>query len=163
MLPGFLIGEKLYRVIFGAALFFAAYQAEVIGGGFQGVPWGQDEAAKALGLTYRPRMLRIILPQAFRLALPATLNQFVIALMGTSTHLGLRASKFGGKASTNLGAPQQLYQQLTEPIGTNQSELVTDSRFKPWKTRDFAIIFTLDQLCGRRLAARRGVEPLFPG
>lgn len=84
MLPGFLIGEKLYRVVFGAALFFAAYQAEIIRGGFQGIPKGQEEAAKALGLTYWQRMFRVILPQAFRLALPATINQFVIAFMETS-------------------------------------------------------------------------------
>ena len=84
MLPGFMIGEKLYRVVFGAALFFAAYQAEIIRGGFQGIPKGQEEAAKALGLTYWPRMFRVVLPQAFRLALPATINQFVIAFMETS-------------------------------------------------------------------------------
>ena len=84
MLPGFLIGEKLYRVVFGAALFFAAYQAEIIRGGFQGIPKGQEEAARALGLGYRHRMTRIVLPQAFRLALPATINQFVIAFMETS-------------------------------------------------------------------------------
>lgn len=84
MLPGFLIGEKLYRVLFGAALFFAAYQAEIVRGGFQGIPKGQEEAAKALGLTYWHRTFRIVLPQAFRLALPATINQFVIAFMETS-------------------------------------------------------------------------------
>lgn len=84
MLSDFLIGEKLYRVVFGAALFFAAYQAEIIRGGFQGIPLGQEEAAKALGLSYWQRMGRIVLPQAFRLALPATINQFVIAFMETS-------------------------------------------------------------------------------
>lgn len=83
-LPGFLIGEKLYRVIFGAALFFAAYQAEILRGGFQGVGSGQEEAAKALGIPYRHRITRIVLPQAFRLALPATINQFVITFMETS-------------------------------------------------------------------------------
>lgn len=84
MLPGFLIGEKLYRVIFGAAVFFAAYQAEIIRGGLQGIQRGQEEAAKALGLTYWNRMSRVVLPQAFRLALPATINQFVVAFMETS-------------------------------------------------------------------------------
>lgn len=84
MLPGFLVGEKLYRVICGAALFFAAYQAEIIRGGFQGVGQGQEEPAKALGIRYHHRMARIVLPQAFRLALPATINQFVITFMETS-------------------------------------------------------------------------------
>jgi general L-amino acid transport system permease protein len=84
MLPDALNGPKLYRVIFGGALFFAAYQAEIIRGGFQGIPTGQEEAAKALGLTYWQRTGRIVLPQAFRLALPATINQFVITFMETS-------------------------------------------------------------------------------
>ena len=84
MLPDFLNGPKLYRVVIGGALFFAAYQAEIIRGGFQGIPGGQEEAAKALGLTYWQRTGRIVLPQAFRLALPATINQFVITFMETS-------------------------------------------------------------------------------
>jgi len=50
-------------------------------------PTGQtlvEEAAKALGLSYWHRISRIVLPQAFRLALPATINQFVITFMETS-------------------------------------------------------------------------------
>jgi general L-amino acid transport system permease protein len=84
MLPDFLVGEKLYRVIVGASIFFAAYQAEIIRGGMQGVAHGQDEAAMALGIPYRYRITRILLPQAFRNALPATINQFVITFMETS-------------------------------------------------------------------------------
>lgn len=84
LLPGPLIGEKLYRVIAGSALFFAAYQAEILRGGLQGIGKGQDEAALALGLSYRQRMTRVILPQAFRLALPATINQCVITFMETA-------------------------------------------------------------------------------
>ena len=84
MLPDMLVGEKLYRVLIGAAVFFAAYQAEIIRGGMQGVTRGQEEAAKALGIPYFHRISRIILPQAFRNALPATINQFVITFMETS-------------------------------------------------------------------------------
>lgn len=84
MLPDMLVGEKLYRVIAGSSLFFAAYQAEIIRGGMQGVAKGQDEAAKALGIPYRYRVSRILLPQAFQNALPATINQFVITFMETS-------------------------------------------------------------------------------
>ncbi len=84
MMPGAVAGEKLYRVIIGFSLYFAVYQAEIIRGGMQGVGKGQDEAAKALGLPYRHRIARIVLPQAFRVALPATINQFVVSFMETS-------------------------------------------------------------------------------
>lgn len=84
MLPHWLQGDKLYRVICGSALFFAAYQAEIVRGGLQGVAYGQEEAAKALGIGYWHRIGRILLPQAMRNALPATINQFVISFKETS-------------------------------------------------------------------------------
>lgn len=83
-LPQWLQGDKLYRVILGSALFFSAYQAEIVRGGLQGVAKGQDEAAMALGLGYWHRISYILLPQAMRNALPATINQFVIAFKETS-------------------------------------------------------------------------------
>jgi general L-amino acid transport system permease protein len=83
-LPIWLQGDKLYRVILGSALFFSAYQAEIVRGGLQGVPRGQEEAAMALGLSYWHRISRIMLPQAMRNALPATINQFVISFKETS-------------------------------------------------------------------------------
>lgn len=84
VLPGWMIGDKLHRVIAGYALFFACYQAEIIRGGIQSLPGGQEEAAQALGLGYWHRIGHIILPQAFRNALPATINQLVITFKETS-------------------------------------------------------------------------------
>lgn len=78
--PGAL-GSKLGRVIFGMAIFFAAYQAEIIRSGIQSLATGQEEAAKALGLHYWQRMRKVILPQAFRRALPPTISQLAIAFM----------------------------------------------------------------------------------
>lgn len=78
--PGAL-GSKLVRVIIGMAIFFAAYQAEIIRSGIQSLPVGQEEAAKALGLHYWQRMRKVILPQAFRRAFPPTINQLTIAFM----------------------------------------------------------------------------------
>lgn len=84
VLPNWLIGDKLYRVIVGYSLFFACYQAEIIRGGIQALPAGQEEAAKALGMGYWHRIGYIVLPQAFRNALPPTINQFVITFKETS-------------------------------------------------------------------------------
>lgn len=83
-LPHWLQGDKLYRVIFAFAFFFACYQAEIIRGGMQSVADGQEDAAKALGLNYLQRVMQVILPQAFRNSLPATINQVVITFKETS-------------------------------------------------------------------------------
>ncbi|MFT5045900.1 MAG: general L-amino acid transport system permease protein [Porticoccaceae bacterium] len=84
VLPGWLMGDKLYRVIAGFAIFFACYQAENIRAGLQAIPAGQDEAGLTLGLKYWHRVNRIQLPQAFRNSLPAIVNQFVITFKETS-------------------------------------------------------------------------------
>ena len=84
VLPGWMIGDKLYRVIVGYSLFFACYQAEILRGGMQALPAGQEEAAKALGMRYWHRISYIVLPQAFRNALPPTINQLVITFKETS-------------------------------------------------------------------------------
>lgn len=102
VLPEGLTGDKLYRVIVGYALFFACYQAEIIRGGMQALPNGQEEAAKALGLGYWHRIGYIILPQAFRNALPPTINQFVITFKETSlvTIIGFFDVMASGRAAS---------------------------------------------------------------
>jgi polar amino acid transport system permease protein len=62
----------------------SAYLGEIWRGAIQAVPLGQSEAAHALGIKYRSLMRDIILPQAFRLSLPATIGFLVQLLKGTS-------------------------------------------------------------------------------
>ncbi|WP_350334583.1 amino acid ABC transporter permease [Coralliovum pocilloporae] len=84
LLPSWLEGDKIWRVIIAFGLFFACYQAEVLRGGFQAIPKGQFEAGKALGLTYWQILGRIVLPQVFRHALPATVNNVVVTFKETA-------------------------------------------------------------------------------
>lgn len=62
----------------------SAYISEIIRGGILGIPVGQFEASRSLGLTKSMTMRKIILPQAFKLMIPAFINQFVITLKDTS-------------------------------------------------------------------------------
>lgn len=105
VLPGWLQGDKLYRVIVGFAIFFAAYQAENIRAGLQAIPAGQDEAGLTLGLNYMQRVTRIQLPQAFRNSLPAIVNQFVITFKETSivTIVGFFEILASGSAAFGTG------------------------------------------------------------
>lgn len=103
--PDWMNGQQLYRVIVGYAIFFACYQAEIIRGGIQSLPAGQEEAAKALGLGYWQRVGYIILPQAFRNALPPTINQVVITFKETSlvTIIGFFDILASGRAASGTG------------------------------------------------------------
>lgn len=62
------------------SLVFAAFTAEVFRSGIQAIPDGQIEAAKALGLPFPVIIWKVILPQAWRIALPPhTSNSVAIA------------------------------------------------------------------------------------
>ena len=78
MLPLFvperLAPDQLVRALIGVALFASAYMAEVVRGGLAGVPRGQYEAARALGLSYWRMMALVVLPQALRITLPNIVN-----------------------------------------------------------------------------------------
>ncbi|KEA53555.1 amino acid ABC transporter ATPase [Mangrovibacter sp. MFB070] len=62
----------------------SAYIAEIHRGGLLGVPRGQHEAGKALGISYWGRLRLIIVPQAFRIALPSLSNEFITIVKLTS-------------------------------------------------------------------------------
>jgi His/Glu/Gln/Arg/opine family amino acid ABC transporter permease subunit len=61
-----------------------AYAAEIIRGGILGVPHGEVEAARACGMSRALMLRRVILPRAFRIALPAYTNDVVFTFQATS-------------------------------------------------------------------------------
>lgn len=74
----------LARGLIAIVLFESAYMAEVVRGGLQSVPVGQIEAAQALGLRRRQVVRRVVLPQALRAVIPATVGQFISLFKDTS-------------------------------------------------------------------------------
>lgn len=56
---------------------YGAYMTEIFRAGIQAVPRGQTEAARALGMPERMLFRRIVLPQAFRIVIPAVGNDFI--------------------------------------------------------------------------------------
>jgi general L-amino acid transport system permease protein len=83
MPPGVTI-DVLVRVLVGITLFAAAYMAEIVRGGLQAIPKGQQEAADTLGLTYWQAQRKIILPQALALVVPGIMNNFISIFKDTS-------------------------------------------------------------------------------
>ena len=73
-----------YRIMIALILFSAAYLAEIVRGGLQGLPPGQEEAGKAVGLPAWRITLHITLPQALRAVIPALVGQFISLFKDTS-------------------------------------------------------------------------------
>ena len=82
--PPSIAPSKTIRAIVTFTLFTAAYLAEIVRGGLQSVPKGQEEAAKALGLSPTKQMFRVVLPQALRNVIPAQIGQFISLFKDTT-------------------------------------------------------------------------------
>jgi len=90
------------------SLNYGAYLTEVFRAGIQAVPKGQTEAAWALGLSGWQTQRRIILPQAFKIVIPAVGNDFIALIKDTSlvsvitVEELLRRSQLAGAATFNF-------------------------------------------------------------
>jgi general L-amino acid transport system permease protein len=84
MLPEGWSIDKLLRALAALTVFSAAYLAEVVRGGLQGVPSGQGEAARALGLSWWQMTRLIVLPQALRKVVPPLTNTIIVMVKNTS-------------------------------------------------------------------------------
>lgn len=78
------IMTALVSALVGLSLNEGAYMAEIVRAGIISVDWGQIEAARALGMSHRLTMRRIVLPQAMRVVIPPTGNQVITMLKSTS-------------------------------------------------------------------------------
>ena len=73
-----------FAVLGALVLYTSSHVAEIVRGSIQAVSKGQTEAANALALSNTQRLRFVVFPQAFRIALPPTINQYLNYVKNTS-------------------------------------------------------------------------------
>ncbi|MBY8871111.1 amino acid ABC transporter permease [Micromonospora sp. PLK6-60] len=76
--------DTLWYLVIGLTIYNSVVIAEILRSGMEGLPGGQGEAAAAIGLSPLQSTRMILLPQAFRIMLPALISQLVVVLKDTS-------------------------------------------------------------------------------
>ena len=102
-LTDILLIPMFWAGVAGLAFHSGAYIAEIIRGAIQSIDKGQLEAGRSLGMSKGLTMRRIILPQAFRRAVPSLGNQFIIGIKDSSLVSFIGMQDLFGVAST-MGA-----------------------------------------------------------
>ena len=87
-----------------------AYLSEIFRSGIQAVPVGQTEAARSLGLTPGKTMMRVILPQAFKITIPSIVNQFIISVKDTSILSVISLPELVNKTQQYKGATYKIFE-----------------------------------------------------
>ncbi|MGC3962871.1 MAG: amino acid ABC transporter permease [Rhodocyclaceae bacterium] len=125
-----------------------AYLSEIIRGGIEGLPRGQVEAARALGLGYIPITARVVLPQALYNVLPGIINQLTSLIKDSS--LG---------AIIAVGEITYVMMQINSNTVTKSFQV-----FALLAACYFVLCFSLSRFAGRiesRIATRRkGIDAL---
>jgi polar amino acid transport system permease protein len=80
----YLVLDRFVAACLGFILNYAAYFAEIFRGGLLAIDKGQYEASQVLGLNKWQTLTRVILPQMFRIALPAVANESVTLVKDTA-------------------------------------------------------------------------------
>jgi polar amino acid transport system permease protein len=112
---GWLTLDPIPAGVLALGLNYGAYMTEIFRAGIVSVGHGQAEAADALGMRYRQKMRRIVLPQAFRVIIPPTGNEFIammkdsalVSFLGTQVaqmEIFRRAQLVGKESFRNLEA-----------------------------------------------------------
>lgn len=76
--------REIYAAIVACGINSSAYVAEIIRSGLQSVDKGQMEAARSLGMNSVQAMIFVVIPQGFRIVLPALANEFIALLKETA-------------------------------------------------------------------------------
>ena len=97
---------------FALGLIFASYGAQTLRGAFLAIPYGQRESAQALSLPAGHTFIHILLPQAWKLALPGLANLWLVLLKDSALVSLLGLSDLMNKAqlaSSNTHQPFKFY------------------------------------------------------
>ncbi len=108
LLPGGMAPDRVWRAAWVLTFFAAAYVAEAVRSGLASVPAGQLEAARSLGLPLHQALIHVVLPQALRVALPATVGQFISLLQDTTLLSLIGLLELLGTARTVMANPEFL-------------------------------------------------------
>src|SRR5258706_4186655 len=76
--------DQFSTMLMALMVFDGVYLAEIVRAGIQGIPKGQFDSARSLGMSYLTAMRLVILPQALRHMLPSLVNQVVATIKETS-------------------------------------------------------------------------------
>lgn len=95
-----LVLDPIEASILAFGLCSGAYQSEYIRGGLNSIKRGQIRAALALGMTTRQAVLNIVLPQAFRRALPGCGNEIIYLIKYSSLASIITVNELTGTATT---------------------------------------------------------------
>jgi general L-amino acid transport system permease protein len=134
------VSPEYGALLIGLVIYTAANIAEIVRAGIQAVPYGQSEAARALGL-HRGMVLRlVILPQALRLIIPPLTSDFLNLTKNSSLAVAIGYQDIVSIANTILNQTGQAIEGIAVIMAVYLTISLSISAFMNWYNAHIALV-----------------------
>jgi general L-amino acid transport system permease protein len=137
---GIRIDPSFFAIFFALVIYTASHIAEIVRGSIQAVPKGQGEAADALALSGFQRMWYVVLPQAFRIAIPPIGNQYLNLIKNSSLGAGIGYYDITLVTQTTVGNGSPAVPAFTITLAVYITISLVTSLFVNIANRKFALV-----------------------
>jgi general L-amino acid transport system permease protein len=133
------VTPEYLTVLFGLTIYTAAYIAEVVRAGIQSVPFGQHEAAAALGLSRGQEVRLVQLPQALRVIIPPITSQYLNLTKNSSLAVAIGYPDVVSIATTALNNTGRAVECIAVIMACYLTLSLLTAAFMNWYNRRAAI------------------------
>jgi general L-amino acid transport system permease protein len=118
MAGGTRLSPEFAGILLGLVIYTAAFLADIVRAGILAVPYGQREAALATGLSRGQTLRLVVLPQALRVIIPPTTNQYLNLAKNSSLAIGVGYPDLYAVSQTIFNQSGQAVQMIALMMGT---------------------------------------------
>ena len=118
MAGGTRLSPEFAGILLGLVIYTAAFLADIVRAGILAVPHGQRDAALATGLSRGQTLRLVVLPQALRVIIPPTTNQYLNLAKNSSLAIGVGYPDLYAVSQTIFNQSGQAVQMIALMMGT---------------------------------------------
>jgi general L-amino acid transport system permease protein len=137
---GFRLSAEFTALMLGLVVYTSAFIGEIIRGGIDAVSKGQWEAARALGLSERQTLFKIIMPQALRVIIPPLTTQYLSTVKNTTLALAVGFPELGLIVGTVINQTGQAIESILILLAVFLSVSLSVSLFMNWYNARVALV-----------------------
>jgi general L-amino acid transport system permease protein len=138
---GIELHPEFMALLLGLSIYTASFIAEIVRAGILGVPQGQKEAARALGLSTGQMLRLVVIPQAFRIIIPPLTSQYLNLTKNSSLAVAIGYPDFVSVfTGTVLNQTGQAVEVILMTMGVFLTISLLTAAFMNWFNRHMALV-----------------------
>lgn len=137
---GFRLSPEFAALMIGLVIYTSAFIGEIIRGGIDAVSVGQWEAGRAVGLSERHVLTKVIIPQALRIIIPPMTSQYLSTIKNTTLALAVGYPELGLVVGTVINQTGQALESIAILLAVFLTLSIAVSLFMNWYNSHVALV-----------------------